>query len=292
MDSLLPIPPGIRAVLSRALIDAGTSATRISSRLWEMNPKPTAPVVELLDGQEFSTSAFGAVSLSLAAGTDQYHAFSQLMRTDVHFGPSFATLARSTIESLGRGWWLLSADSAAVMNHRAAAMDLAEAQTAIKNNVESRRFFPDGRHEAVDDPIAEARKRFDAATISGESATVPGYRALACTIMDAAGVESPATVYSHLSGAAHGERSTVGGLGSRRADSDGAVAQFQLRMPIRNARLYCWVLVHVLDVVMSRLIDLWDVQAERDRWVQSFARCTDTLDKTFDWLSTQEYEPD
>ncbi|UOW00321.1 hypothetical protein [Agrococcus sp. SCSIO52902] len=289
MDSLLPIPPGIRNICSRALIDVGTSATRIGSRLWETEPSSTAPLSKLLNGQELMASGFSGVSLSLAAGTDQFHAFAQLMRTDVHFGPSLATLARSTIESLGRGWWLLSADSAELMRHRATAMGLAEARAGARHGVAVRRFFPNGRHEAVEDPIAAAQELFDAARIAGEDAAVPRYGALARAILEAAGVESPAAVYSHLSGAAHGERSTVGGLGSRNPGSDGEVAQFKLRMPIRNARMYCWVLIQVLDVTMVRLINLWDVQAEHERWAQSYARSADTLEKIFAWVLA--YEP-
>ncbi|CAN5155282.1 hypothetical protein BH11ACT4_BH11ACT4_06850 [soil metagenome] len=285
MDSSGLVPPKVRVVLSSALIDVGTAATVIGSRLWETKPGPGSRAEMLLSGGGLSSSPMVDVVMALAAGTDNFHAFSRLLRLPEEFSPSLASLARSCIESLGRGWWLLEASNPAEMLHRAAALEHAEIIAGVKRGVTMVNLMPDGTFATVDDPIGDARRRLDAAgLVTGREQRRPGYAELAIAIMAAADVTSPAAEYSSLSGAAHGEATTISGHGVPRSGAESAIGNFKIGLTIRNARVILWTLVHVLDVFVSRLIADWEVIGERDRWVTSRERAFSTFQTVFDGM--------
>lgn len=179
------------------------------------------------------------------------------------------------------------------MEHRAAATAVREQETAARNDVASVRVFDDhARGEAVADPLGEARTHLATVQVEGVTETVPGYRALAVAIMVAAEIDKPAAMYSHLSGVAHGESSTVGGLGSRRATvlAD-QVAAFSMGLPIRNARTYLFALTTVLDAFMSRLMALWGIRAHEERWEQVRGRTFMKFDELFTALERAPEPP-
>lgn len=286
MNSFRTVPPKMRHQISRPLIDLGTAASRIGSALWESEPAQDSRASTILAGRPVSASAFSDVSIALAAGSDHYHALARLIRLEEEFGPSIAALTRSCIETLGRGWWLLESTDAAQMEHRAAAAAVKEQETAARKGVASVRVFDDhSRRTDVADPVGEARAHLANVQVAGVTETVPGYGPLAMAIMEAAGTEKPAAMYSHLSGVAHGESSTVGGLGSRRATAlADQVAAFSMGLPIRNARTYLITLTTVLDTFMSRLIALWGIRAHEERWEQVRGRTFTTFDELFNAL--------
>lgn len=262
MDSSLPVPFKVRRIIGSALIDFGKTSSDIASRLWQSEPVSPGATA-LLDGKLLRDSALTDVSTALAAGTDQFHAFARLIRMPEEFGPSIAVVARGCIETLGRGWWLLDSESALQMEARALAMSEKEMEVSKAKGVEIGRVKTDGGREDldIDEVLAELRAKIAAL---GVTERVPGYTALASAVMLAAGVEHPEREYSHLSGAAHGEFTTVSSLGNVSTDASGAPV-VKLGLPISHMHMYCWTVTHVLDVVMCRLIDLWGIRAEGER---------------------------
>lgn len=272
MDANELVPVEVRRRLSSALIDWGTSATQIGQRLFFTDPVPGSDGAHLFGTPLRDYSALGDISLALAAGTDQFHAFARVLRLDEQFGPSLAVLVRSCVESLGRGWWILQADDSALMAHRAAAMELDEVASAVRLGYSTKRIMPNGQLELVEDPVAEVKSHYEAVRVEGVGKTVPGYTQLAVDLLAAAGAKNPRLDYSHLSGAAHGERTTVAALGVLREEMNGDLARFALGLSHGNANTYCWIATNVLDVFMTRLIDLWGIEAERERWVATTQR--------------------
>lgn len=286
MDFYRPVPPAMRNAISRPLLELGNTASTIGSEMWNTPPASGSPSSTILSGRPLSTTAFTDVSIALAAGTDHYQGLARLIRLEQELGPSIATLTRSSIETLGRGWWLLDSVDAAQMEHRAAATAVKEHETAARNGVGSMLVFGDARREPVADPLSQAMARLAAVQVEGVTETVPGYKALAVAIMDAAGIEGPAAAYSHLSGVAHGEASTIGGLGTpsanRPVDDD---TTFSLGLPIANARNYAFTVTNVLDAFMSKIIAMWQVRAFKERWEQARWRTFQKFDELFTALA-------
>lgn len=268
-------PYGARTVLSGAMIDLGTTATRLANRLWTREPLVDSWAYRAIcDGKW--PSGLSTISLAIAAGTDQFHAFARLLRQREVFVASLAALDRSCIETFGRGWWLLQSDDRPELEHRDAAMRLKEAEVADRKGVLSARMKPDGSRETLGTSSAgdEALAHFQSVRVR-DSRHVPGYSELAIALMEAAGVAHPTAEYSHLSGASHGEAFTVGGLGHPTSTGSN---QASLALPVRNLQVYTWTITHVLDAVMTRLIDAWDVADERERWEASRERSFNTFD--------------
>ena len=284
---MTPLPHGMRVTFSSALIDEGTVASQIGSRLWEQQPRVESLASAMLDSNHVASVALTDVSNLYAVSTDYFHAFARLLRMEETFGPSLAALVRGFIEASGRLWWLLSSESPEELAYRAAMMQLGEARMAAKRGVRSARVFANGGHEEIsaEKAVEEAEALLARVRVPGGEETVPGYTALATAVLEAAGVADPVMEYSHLSGAAHGEAGTnVGFSGRRRDASDGDVAAYTLGLPIRNANMYFWDVDHVLDLLLQRMIDLWGIEAERERWSASRARVHTTLDTLFQLL--------
>ncbi|CAM98523.1 hypothetical protein pCM2_0039 (plasmid) [Clavibacter michiganensis subsp. michiganensis NCPPB 382] len=282
---MLPTPPGVRRTLSSAMIGAAKSASDISSRLWLRDVRLGTPIAHLLGGKPLAESAFQDVTGSISTATDHVHALARVIRLPEEIGPSIATLSRGAIEAFGRGWWLLDVQDAASMEHRSAVMRLAEVTMAKKRGVKAGRLRGDGVLEDIDVDlaIAESKQYLAAVQIRDEPLSVPGYATLATAVMAAAGVSNPEMEYSHLSGAAHGENLTTRGFASVRHGIG------TLGLPYRYLNMYAWTVLHTVDLVVTRLIELWDAGDERERW--TFQR-----DRTYEDFETLrnfvvDYEP-
>lgn len=272
-----------RKILSSALIDIGTTASQIGSRAWVTPPSAGSRAESLLAGADVSEPGFSGVVSALSAGTDGFHALARVLRMPEQFGPAIATLARSCIETLGRGWWLLEAISPLELELRAAVLHLEEVRIALLRGVTIERRLPDGSSLAIPDPLGDAEARVHAVSQRANllAPRPPGYSALAKAIMTAAGVADPSAEYSFLSGAAHGEALVIGSHSVPKAGPPGTST---LGLTIRNARLILWTLIHVVDVFIMRLIDDWGIQAERERWINSRERALHTFQVLFDQM--------
>lgn len=280
MDGRLPTPPHVQQLLGNALIDLGNAWRDIGSRLVASEPPPESDVGQIVGDGTVGGSFLGPVSMSLAAASDEFQAVARLVRMEETFGPSVAALTRTALETLGRAWWVLSATDLAESKHRAALMHLDEVKTAKKNTpTHIKAMFHDGRAEAIDpqQAVAEAQADFDAVRVPGSDDEVPSYTALVKGVMEAAGVESARSEYSHLSGVAHGEVFTVSGFSAPASPERPDIGA--LKLPNSNLFMYLWTLTHVVDLCLLRWIDLWQSREERERWEQRRERAYDTFER-------------
>jgi hypothetical protein len=241
----------------------------------------------MLDDSHVASIALTDVSNRYAVSTDYLHAFARLLRMEEIFGPSLAALVRGFVETAGRLWWLLSSETPEQLAHRAAAMQLGETTMSAKRGVTIARVFNDGHREEVspEDAVREAQANLERVRVPGAQEVVPGYTALATAVLAAAGVTDPVMEYSHLSGVAHGEvRTNIGFSGGRVGATEDAVATHTLGLPIRNANMYFWDLDHVLNLVLQRMIEMWGIDAERERWDAARTRVHNSCDRLFKML--------
>ena len=269
MDSTKDTPWLARRITSSALLDLGAAASKGLTRIWVSVPAAGSPAGLIFAGRSINDTAFTDLSLMLASATDHYHAMARLMRMEDQFGPAIATLTRGFIEASGRGWWLLEAvRSPDRFAHRAAALTLSEVGNVVRHGGPLERHFNDGTRLTMTttDFEASAREGFDSVNM-GESAKVPGYTALAQLVLNAARIPEPGALYSHLSGVAHGEGTSVGGLGG----------SGRLGLPIRNFNVYLSAITHVLDLVVAEVAEVWGATQELERWSQTRERVWNTL---------------
>lgn len=268
------------------MIGAAKSAREISSRLWVREVIPGVPVALILNGRHIADSPLGEASAAISTATDHLHALARVIRLPEELGPSIATLARGTIESFGRAWWILDSPNLTVMEHRAAVMNLWEAVTAQKRGVATGVRGRDGTTEKVDSAaaVAKAQQHLTAVRVANQPFDIPGYTQLAKDVMGVAGVSNPGAEYSHLSGAAHGENLTTRGFSSVR---DGVA---RLGLPYRYLDMYAWTVLHTVDLVVAHLIDLWDATNERERWVFQRDRTYEDFESVHTFVD--QYEPE
>lgn len=278
---MLPSPPAVRKVLSSALIGAAKSASDVSSRLWVREIKPCTPLADLIGGRSLGESAFTDVSGAISVGTDHFHALARVVRLPEELGPSIATLVRGTIEAFGRAWWLLEVQDTVVMDHRSAVMRLAELTTAKRRGLAIGRLQRNGTRQRIDIDVAidEAKEYLADKQPEHQTLTMPGYTTLATNVMTAAGVRNSATQYSQLSGAAHGENLTALGFSSVQHGVG------KLGLPYRYLDMYSWTVLHVVDLIVTHVIDLWDADDERQRWASQRDRTYGSFDAWHDMLT-------
>lgn len=270
-------------MLARALLDLVLTASKIVERLWKSTPAIGSDAHERLGGRSLGSSAYTEVSAYVSAGTDYLFAFAYLLKRKEELGPSFASLTRSGIETLGRAWWLLEAKDRAQFEHRAAVMHLKDVNDFVSEGGQMERVMPDGTRSLLLDPRSEAERSKKLALGEGKREKVPNYSTLAIALLGAADVLRPKTEYSHLSGVAHGQASVLGSFGHV-VDATSGGGEFQIGLPIRNLRNYLWDLTKSLEAVVDRLINEWDLQAERERWTAVKERVWSTLNGIFDLL--------
>ncbi|WP_285036585.1 hypothetical protein [Plantibacter sp. ME-Dv--P-095] len=294
MDGRLPTPPHVQQLLGNAMIDLGNAWRDAGSRLAASDP-PLESEAAQVEEDTVGSSFLGPVSMSLSAASDEFQAVARLVRMDETFGPSIAALTRTTLETLGRAWWVLSATDLARSRHRAALMYLNEVKSAQRYTpTHIRATLHDGRAEAVDaEPaVEEAQRDFDAVKVPGGEDKVPTYTALVTGVMEAADVDEARAEYSHLSGVAHGEVFTVGGFSRQVSPDQPDVGSLQL--PNSNLFQYIWTLTHVVDLCLLRWFELWQSTAERERWEQRRDRAYGTFEhlrlRVYHWNpETQDY---
>ena len=191
------------------------------------------------------------------------------------FGPSIATLARGSIEALGRGWWLMQSRDALQLEHRAAATrrdEIAEA-TPPRRQPRTNRW-----RSLIPTHWLPQKMRCCCSSRGGHRASAPAGPRLAWHVLDAAGNPSGERQYSRLSGSAHGELTTIVAHAVAR-NVDGAMGNYNTGLPIGLANDYIHAVVEVLDQHVRWHIDSWDSPSERDRWSASMYRATDSLSK-------------
>lgn len=283
MDKTLPLPVETRATLSAALTPLGDEIVAIASALWEVEPSAGSRVQELIQGKSLPESDFADVTISVAAATDEFNAFVWVLGGDGAYGPSMASLTRSCVETLGRAWWLMASSSAAVLAHRSAAFQVSESAYIANNKgeVARRDAFGQIRRLKGDEITAYAAERFEARRVEGEKAKAPGYRELATDLLAAVNSPNSGLDYSHLSGAAHGERTALGSFGNPRPGPPGT-ARVGLDLPVTHANLYIWILVHSIDRVLVSLFEMWGEASDdlHRRWARAIRPCEAILEQT------------
>lgn len=275
-----PLPGDRRVRTSSALIDLVRGASVLIEEMWETDPAAGSRAAEMMDGRTFRSTPFVDVSVFMAAATDQFRATATLIRVPESFSPSIAALTRSTIEVLGRASWLLAATDYQDFRHRMVAARAKELQLGEVRGIRVVRLASDGL--VTDDAglVEEARAELTDARGDGQELRVPGYTALATELMEVADVDNPRAVYSFLSGASHGEASTVAGLGVPDLTSgEGRSATYTFALTSQHARTYSWALTHCLDYVIETLVEMWGVGRFVERWDQTRARVWDALDR-------------
>lgn len=266
------------------MIDMGSAASRASSRIAETSgPAPGTKAREWLGDEGTWSSGFILVTGALSAATDHFHAFARLLRKEEPYGPSLAALSRAFCEVAGRAWWLLQSADDAQLEHRAAAMSLRAMREGQGATV---RVFSDGRREGIDhaEALREAEQQLSASVVKGRRERVPDYTRLATDVMTAAGVADAVEEYSHLSGVTHGNAIHIGGMGSICSHQADGYATVSLGLPIRNANQYLWTMTHVLDVVMTPLLEITSAPAALDRWTAARERAYNTFEQVFNVL--------
>lgn len=274
------LPDERRIPLSSALIDFVHNASRLLDEMWETDPRPDSRAASLMAGKPFGSTPFTDVSVFVAAGTDHFRATATLIRVPESFSPSIAALTRSTVEVLGRAWWLLGAEGPADFRHRMVAARTKELQFGQDRGVRLVRMAADGSVTEEVGLVEEAQQELADARGDRQKLRVPGYTDLATDLMSAADVDNARAMYSFLSGASHGEASTVAGLGTPDGTSlENQRAVFGFGLSSANARSYSWALTHCLDHVITKLVDMWGVRRLDERWLQTRQRVWKRLDE-------------
>lgn len=294
MDMRLPLPPTVRATLSSALSDLGDSLVVLASALWEIEPSEDSRALELFGGLSLDSSKFGQVTVCVAAASDEFNAFALVLGADAAFGPSMASLARSCVETLGRAWWLVGSSNAAALAHRSEILHVDEASYLAKNGgvAEYRDAFGLKRQLKGGEIVDYAAKRLAARKVEGERGKAPGYRELAIGLLTAVNSPNPGSDYSQMSGAAHGEATTLRSFGNIRPGLTG-VATGGLNLPVTHAQLYIWILVHTIDRVLETLFQMWGPASDdvHCQWVRAVRDCQATIEQTLDGLTKIEGYP-
>lgn len=286
MTSSEPLPLADRGVLAVALTGTAEALVDVASGLWEVVPSDGSRAQALLDGS-LGHSPFADVTMSLAAASDELSAFAWILGGDGAYGPSLGSLLRSCVETLGRAWWLITAEDAAVLAHRAALLALNEAGYLASNDAEAAIRGEDGelrrlRGSEISD---EAERKFEEVRVAGLSARAPGYRKLAVDLLDAVDSPNSGRDYSTMSGASHGERTTLAAFGNARPGQTG-LARGGLDLPINVANLFIWILLESVHRVMTTLFDMWGESSDelRRRWNTAHDDTVQIVAPTFDRL--------
>jgi hypothetical protein len=273
----MPVPPAVRIDLSGGLIDAGSVASKILSRVSTLvTPEAGTPASEWLDEGSWSTG-MSSIMQAISTAIDHYRAFAKLLRASESYVPSLAALCRAFVEVAGRASWLMASTDLNQLEHKAAAMRLQEVRDAGQFGMSAR--VRAGRLERVEraEVVREAEKALSAAVVSGRKERVPDYSTFARNVMTAAGITTPKDKYSHLSAVTHGSGFIVGGLGSRRPHASPDLTSFAFELPLANAQLYLDVLTRVLNHVMTSFLSLVAGPSERARWTASYTRTSQRL---------------
>lgn len=198
-------------------------------------------------------TAAGTVSLHRAVANDHLASFTSLLQLENSPAPSMATLVRSCIEAWGRAWWVLAASSGVHAEYRARAMVVAELGLAASREVRMLNGLP------IEDALASATVERDAVGWS-EAESVPGYAKLATQVLLGTGSSEASTVYSHLSGVAHGESVFTSSLSSDPHAEGTSPASIEL--PAQNLASYCSWLVGVTSISTLTLMRAWPLQQQ------------------------------
>lgn len=280
-------PTGLKIRVSQPIADMGNTWRDIGSRLIESKPKPGSFVDELLKGGALDRGHLSPISLPLAAANDHFQAFGRLIRGQEVFGPSVAAVCRSSLESLGRAWWLLESPDTPAFEHRVAAFRVKEAQTAKKHSTgKFARSRPDGTVEELtgQDFLDIAQAEFDSVRLTSEAKVAPGYTDLTTSVLAASSVPSPRSEYSGLSGIVHGEQAAV--LSMNRFQDSTKPDIGSLGLPIGLLMQYTWTLSHTVDTVITRWIDSWGSIPEIERWTQVRDRSYDSWQEVNNFLDS------
>lgn len=192
-------------------------------------------------------SAAATVSLLRAVANDHLQGFVQLLGGDVPRAASMATIVRSCIETWARARWLMSAQTPEQAEYRARLMVVEELMVAERRGVQM----------LNSEPIVDAIKRATAERDAIEGATpekLPRYTELAVESLPD-GEPSPSTIYSHLSGVAHGEVIFTSSL----AKDPLGHGQAELALPAQNLASYCNWIFGASTLGMFELLERWDI---------------------------------
>lgn len=275
VDGGMPTPWGARRILSSALIDLGTLASQVSSRLARLEAAPST------DAGRWAVADPGTgmrmVFSSLMAGTDHFHAFARLLRKEEPYVLSLAALARAFGEVMGRAWWLLDARSAEQFAHRAAALHLTEVLEASGETIATRNAG--GIRTVVDDPRREAEQQLAAVAVAGVRERMPDYSRLFHQVSEASGVDGKGVTYAELSAATHGSSLSIGGMSHIGPRDHEGWAVVNLAFSIDHAEPYLWTLVRITEGVLHRLAEAYNARSELERIDAAVARVDDTCRK-------------
>lgn len=289
MPSSDPLHISDRFMLAAALTGAAEALVEVTSGLWEVAPSEGSAGHALLSGPLYG-SPFADVTISLAAASDEFSAFAWVLGGDGAYGPSLGALLRSCVEALGRAWWLMNAEDAAELAHRAALLTLDESGYLARNGGEAATRGENGevRRLSGAEISNEARRRFEDVRVAGLSANAPGYRALAVALLDAVDSPNPGRDYSTMSGISHGEKTSLTGLANVRSGQTG-LARVGLDLTIEAASLFIWILVECANQVMNTLFDMWGESSDElhRRWATAHGDAVRIIEPTFRRLMEQ-----
>lgn len=278
-------PTGLKIRVSQPIADMGNTWRDIGSRLIESQPGAGTWVEKILQHGIRDRGHLSPVSLPLAAASDHFQAYGRLIRGKEVFGPSVAAVCRSSLESLGRAWWLLDSVDADAFDHRTAAFNLKEAETAKKYSTATfARRNPDGSlQELTGEGFFDiAKAHWDTVRVNSEASKAPGYTELTTSVLQASSVPSPRSEYSGLSGIVHGEQTAV--LSMNRFQDPSKPDIGSLGLPIGLLMQYTWTLSHTVDTVLSKWIEAWGSRAEMERWTQVRDRSYDSWQEVNNFL--------
>lgn len=271
-----------------ALVEVTSRTNRIVGEASRRpGPRPGTTACGWASGETWSTG-FSSIMQAISTATDHSRAFARLLRANEPHGPSLASLCRAFAETAGRAWWLLESTDAAQLAHRAATMRHQEVRDVGTTGTTVR--VREGKYEIVshEEALREADRALSEASVPGRREKTPNYTALATAVMAVGEITEPASKYSHLSAVAHGAGFSVGGLGTRAPHVAEGFTHFTIALPIANAQLYCKVITRVLDVVMTRFVELACDDSERERWKTSYVRSHNRIVTVFDKLEGRD----
>lgn len=202
-------------------------------------------------------SAAATVSLLRAVANDHLQGFIQLLDADVPRTSSMAAIVRSCIETWARARWLIAAPSAVQAQYRARQMVVEELKEADRRGVEM----------LSGEPIAEAIARATRERDTIEEAfpeSMPPYTKLAVGSLAPSDTDA-STIYSHLSGVAHGEVIFTSSL----ATDPLGESQGELALPAQNLVSYCSWIFTATAAGMFDLFEHWDLPTDA---TQAFSR--------------------
>lgn len=226
--------------LGAALLDMASAASRVVNVAIGQPPPSTSTAASHLaqapDGPDWSTNsarrAHEHVLTADLAAIDHLRALAVLLRSPVSTSVSAATVTRGAIEAFSRVHWLLSSSSSDDLVQRHVSLALDDIYFAGKLQPDSP--LKTGRGASLPVGTYEQRLRSRLDQYLGHKPLKVRQTALAAAVLDDA-VQDGRVKYSQLSGAAHGQSTTVNAFVDLESSQTSPTREMAMHLPLAFA---------------------------------------------------------